>query len=62
MIERLKIIESRISEEQGGYRKGRGCMDRIFSLRLVVEKILTKGKCILHSWILRKHMTELVGR
>jgi len=39
-----QITECRISEEQGGFRKGRGCVDQIFSLRMTVEKMLTKGK------------------
>ena len=45
VIERVqKITESSISEEQGGFRKGRGCVDQIFSLRMIIEKMLVKGK------------------
>ncbi len=36
--------KEKISEEQRGFRKGRGCVDQIFSFRMVVEKILAKGK------------------
>ncbi len=39
-----RLTEEKISEEQGGCRKGRGCVDQIFSFRMVVEKILAKGK------------------
>ncbi len=39
-----RLTEEKISEEQGGFRKGRGCVDKIFSLRMVVEKILEKRK------------------
>ncbi len=35
--------EEKISEEQGGFRKERGCVDQIFSFRMVVEKMLAKG-------------------
>ncbi len=38
-----QATEEKISEEQG-FRKGRGCVDQIFSFRVVVEKILAKGK------------------
>ncbi len=32
IIERMqRLTEEKISEEQGGFRKGRGCVDQIFS-------------------------------
>ncbi len=44
IIERVhRLTEEKISEEQG-FRKGRGCVDQIFSFRMLVEKILAKGK------------------
>ncbi len=39
-----QLTEEKISEEQGGFRKGRGCVDQIISFRMVVEKILEKRK------------------
>ncbi len=39
---------------QGGFRRGRGCVDQIFAVRQVCEKYLAKGK--------EKHMTELIGK
>ncbi len=45
IIERVqRLAEEKIGEEQGGFRKGRGCVDQIFCFRMVVEKILAKGK------------------
>ena len=45
IIERvMEITESRISEEQGGFRKGRGCVDQIFSVKMTVEKYLAKDR------------------
>ncbi len=45
IMERVqRLTEEKISEEQGGFRKGRRCVDQIFSFRMVVEKILAKGK------------------
>ncbi len=56
IIDRMqRLTEEKISEEQGDFRKGRGCVDQIFSFRMVVEKILAKGKkkkiyiCCLHG-------------
>ena len=40
----MKVTEHKICEEQAGFRKGRGCVDQIFILRLVVEKFLAKNK------------------
>ncbi len=31
-----RLTEEKISEEQGGFRKGRECVDQIFSFRMVV--------------------------
>ncbi len=45
VIERVqRLTEEIISEEQRDIRKGRGCVDQIFSFKMVVRKILTKGK------------------
>ncbi len=42
-----RLTEEKIGEEQGEFRKGRGCVDQIFSLRMVVEKnIREKEKTI----------------
>ncbi len=35
-----RLTEEKISEEQGGFRKGRECVDQIISFTMVVEKIL----------------------
>ena len=45
---------------QGGFRRGRGCTDQIFTVRQICEKYLGKGKDILHFWIWRKCMIELI--
>ena len=34
LTERLmEVTEGKVSEEQGGFRKGKGCVDQIFSLK-----------------------------
>ncbi len=57
-----QLTEEKINEEQGGFRKGRGCVDKKFSFRMVVEKYLRKGEnYTLLSWIWKKLMTDLTG-
>ncbi len=41
---RLEIIVEKVSEEQGSFRKRRGCLDQIFALNMVVEKHLRKDR------------------
>ncbi len=33
-----------MSEEQGGFRKGRGCVDHIFAMKMLVKEYLGKDK------------------
>ncbi len=45
LIKRVREgTEGVICDEQGGFRRGRGCMDQIFALRQVCKKYLAKGK------------------
>ncbi len=47
MIERVqRLTEEKISENQGGIKKGSGCVGQILSFRMVVEKILAKEKTL----------------
>ncbi len=39
----MEVTEGKVSEEHGGFRKGRGCVDQIFPMMLV-EKYLGKDK------------------
>ncbi len=63
IIERVqRLTGKKISEEQGGSRKGRGCVDQIFSFRMVVEKTLAKWKKLYAAFMdLEKLMTESTG-
>lgn len=35
-----KAVEQRLRENQAGFRRGRGCIDHIFTLRILIEKCL----------------------
>ncbi len=40
----MEVTEGKVSEEQGGFRKGRGCVDQIFAMKRLVEECLGKDK------------------
>nr|XP_053651035.1 protein cycle-like isoform X4 [Cherax quadricarinatus] len=45
IIERIKSkTEKRIADEQGGFRKGRGCVDQVFTVKHISEQYLDKAK------------------
>ena len=35
-------MESRVMEEQSGFRAKRSCVDQVFTLRQVMEKVIEK--------------------
>ncbi len=45
LTERLMgVREGKVSEEQGGFRRGRGSVDQIFAMKKLVEEYLGKDK------------------
>ncbi len=40
----IKITDKSVGDEQGGFRKGRGCIDQIFAVKILVEKYLEKER------------------
>ncbi len=45
LTERLmEITEGKVTEEQRGFGKGRGCIDQIFAMKRLVEEYLGKDK------------------
>ena len=63
LIQRLmEETEETIGEEQCSFRKGRGCVDQIFTLRQYVIRCLRRESyCTWVLWILRRHMIEWTG-
>ena len=44
-------VDKYLSEEQCGFRKGGGCVDQIFTLRLIIEECLSCQKPLGFSFI-----------
>ncbi len=45
LTERLmEVTERKVSEEQEGFRKRRGCVGQIFAMKMLVEEYLRKDK------------------
>ena len=52
VIFRLKnTVDKVLREEQCGFRKGRGCVNKIFTLRLIIEKCLSSQTSLVLSFI-----------
>ncbi len=51
LTERQKVTEGKVSEEQGGFRKGRGCIDQIFAMKKLVEEYLRKDKKLYEAFM-----------
>ncbi len=41
----MEVTEEKVSEEQGGFRRGRGCVDQIFAMKRLVEEY--SSPCVL---------------
>ena len=39
-----ELTRERVGEEQGGFREGRGCVDQVFTLRMIGEKLREKDR------------------
>ena len=39
----MEVTEDNVSEEQEGCRKGKGCVDQVFAIKMMVEEYLGKG-------------------
>ena len=52
LINRIRDrTERAISEVQGGFRRGRGCMDQVFVVRQICEKYMAKGKDVYFAFM-----------
>ena len=52
LVKRIREgTEGMICDEQGGFRRGRGCVDQIFAVRQVCEKYLAKEKDVYWAYM-----------
>ncbi len=47
----MKVTDKSVGDKQGGFRKGRGCVDQIFAVKILVEKYLEKDKKLFAAFI-----------
>ena len=45
------LTEGSVMDEQGGFRSGRGCLDQIFAVKQVIEKMTEKDKVMFMVFI-----------
>ncbi len=59
----MEVTEGKVIEDQGGFRKGRGCVDQIFAMRRLVEWYLGKDKKLYAAFMdLRRHTIGLTEK
>lgn len=57
-----KIIEPQLEESQSGFRKGKGIKDYIFSLKLIIEKILKQNAAAYFAFLSLEQEFDRVPR
>ena len=63
LIEKVRCItEGLIGEEQCGFRRGRGCVDQIFMMRQLSEKLVSKGKNLYVAYLDLEKAYDRTGR
>ena len=55
-------MESKVMEMQGGFRRGRSCVDQIFTIRQLSEKVLEKNKQMVTACIDLEKVYDTVCR
>ncbi len=58
----MKITDKSVGDEQGGFGRGRGCVDQIFAMKILVEKYLEKDRKLFAAlWTWRRLREYGVG-
>ncbi len=58
----VEVTEGNVSEEQEGFRKGRGCVDQIFAMKMLAEEYLRKDKKLYAAFMDLEKAYERVDR
>ena len=56
------LTEGSVMDEQGGFRSGRGCLDQIFAVKQVIEKMIEKDKVMFMVFIALEKVYDNVCR
>ncbi len=58
----MKITDKSVGAEQGGFRKGTGCVDQIFAVKILVEKYLVKDRKLFAAFMDSEKARDRVDR
>ncbi|XP_069947548.1 RNA-directed DNA polymerase from mobile element jockey isoform X1 [Cherax quadricarinatus] len=61
-ISLLSKMKNRIADEQGGFRKGRGCVDQVFTVKHISEQYLDKAKEVFVAFMDLEKVYDRVDR
>src|SRR5215469_2667489 len=62
LIERVRALtDNLIGEEQGGFRKGRGCLDQVFVVKSLCEKFKEKGREVYMAFMNLEKAYDIIG-
>ena len=56
-----KIVDEKLREEQAGFRRGRGCIDKMFTLRNIIEQCIEWNTPLFINFIDFKRAFESTG-
>ncbi len=61
LTERLmQITEKKVSDEQGGFRRGKSCVDQMFAIEMLAEEYLGKGKKLYAAFMDREALWNVL--
>ncbi len=58
----MEVSEGNVSEEQGGFRKGGGCVDQIFAMEMLVGEYLGRAKKLFSAFMNLEKAYDRVDR
>ena len=63
VCDRLRLItDAVLMDEQGGFRVRRGCVDQIFAVRQITEKVIEKDKVVYAAFVDLEKAYDSVSR
>ncbi len=58
----MKITDKSVGDEQVGFRRGRGCVDQIFAMNMLVEQYLEKDRKLFAAFMYLEEAYDRVDR